>query len=249
MNKKMLKASQRSMAPQIKEAECKHAVENRKIHVNLNDPQISIWRCWVALQLSVFLFHRVQSLQPQYRETKNVCDCPGAVGFPTKVVLGVIGIADSCRLLWGGDAAAGEYIGFYALWLPSKAIKAWRDNSENGWLFDPLRPRRHKILNHGVIAHWVTRFRGCGNKSWKTLEGAWGSPMSPWLKHQDCHVAPRLDWHKETIQLLKEKSRRLVIPMIGALNIDTWDEVPNGGFVGKCWVNFNADTQMHQMHG
>lgn len=73
--------------------------------------------------------------------------------------------------------------------------------------------------------------------------------MSPWLKHQDCHVAPRLDWHKETIQLLEEKSRRLVIPMIGALNIDTWDEVPNGGFVGKCWVNFNADTQMHQMHG
>lgn len=57
----------------------------------------------------------------------------------------------------------------------------------------------------------------------------------------DCHVAPRLEWHKETLRLLKEKSRRLVIPMIGALNIDTWDEIPNGGFVGKCWVNFNAD--------
>ncbi|CAK9058214.1 unnamed protein product [Durusdinium trenchii] len=57
----------------------------------------------------------------------------------------------------------------------------------------------------------------------------------------DCHVAPRRGWYKETIQLLKEKSRRLVIPMIGALNIDTWDEIPNGGYVGKCWVNFNAD--------
>ncbi|CAJ1336327.1 unnamed protein product [Effrenium voratum] len=57
----------------------------------------------------------------------------------------------------------------------------------------------------------------------------------------DCHVAPRKGWHAETIQLLQAKSRRLVIPMIGALNIDTWDEIPGGGFVGKCWVNFNAD--------
>lgn len=34
--------------------------------------------------------------------------------------------------------------------------------------------------------------------------------------------------------------------MIGALNIDTWDEIPNGGFVGKCWVNFNAATRLHR---
>lgn len=61
---------------------------------------------------------------------------------------------------------------------------------------------------------------------------------------KDCHVAPRRGWHEETIRLLQEKSRRLVIPMIGALNIDTWDEIPGGGFVGKCWVNFNAAARI-----
>eukprot|EP00439_Symbiodinium_sp_Y106_P034416 s3978_g4.t1 len=62
-----------------------------------------------------------------------------------------------------------------------------------------------------------------------------------WTKLEDCHVAPRRGWHKETMELLRAKTRRLVIPMIGGLDIDTWDEIPNGGFVGKCWVNFNAD--------
>ena len=57
-------------------------------------------------------------------------------------------------------------------------------------------------------------------------------------------MAPRRGWHEETMRLLKEKTRRLVIPMIGALNIDTWDEIPGGGFVGKCWVNFNADARI-----
>ena len=47
---------------------------------------------------------------------------------------------------------------------------------------------------------------------------------------KDCHVAPRRGWHEETIRLLQEKSRRLVIP--------------GGGFVVKCWVNFNAAARI-----
>lgn len=65
--------------------------------------------------------------------------------------------------------------------------------------------------------------------------------VGDYIGFYDCHVAPRRGWHKETMQLLRAKTRRLVIPMIGGLDIDTWDEIPNGGFVGKCWVNFNAD--------
>lgn len=165
MNKKMLKASKRSMAPQIKEAEHKHC--RGKSMSTLMNPQISIWRCWVALQLSVFLFHKGAIIATAISWDQKRLRLPGAGSFPTKVVLGVIGIADSCRLLWGGDAAAGEYIGFYALWLPSKAIKAWRDNSENGWLFDPLRPRRHKILNHGLGFEIVFVVETIYGKPWK----------------------------------------------------------------------------------
>jgi glycosyltransferase involved in cell wall biosynthesis len=57
----------------------------------------------------------------------------------------------------------------------------------------------------------------------------------------DCHVAPRRGWEKQTMQLLREKERRLVIPMIGTLDVTKWDEVPHGGSVGKCYMNWNAD--------
>ena len=37
----------------------------------------------------------------------------------------------------------------------------------------------------------------------------------------DCHVAPNVGWYKEVIQHLKEKSRRLVVPQIGDLDLYT----------------------------
>mmetsp|Transcript_89959 Transcript_89959/g.196937 ORF Transcript_89959/g.196937 Transcript_89959/m.196937 type:complete len:677 (+) Transcript_89959:47-2077(+) len=57
----------------------------------------------------------------------------------------------------------------------------------------------------------------------------------------DCHVAPRLGWEVETIKLLKEQPRRLVVPMIGDLDVDKWDEKEHGALTAKCYINFNAD--------
>ena len=57
----------------------------------------------------------------------------------------------------------------------------------------------------------------------------------------DCHVAPAKNWYKETIELLAAKERRLVVPMIADLDLDTWDEKVHGALTAKCYINFNAD--------
>ena len=57
----------------------------------------------------------------------------------------------------------------------------------------------------------------------------------------DCHVAPARNWYKETIELLAAKERRLVVPMIADLDLDTWDEKVHGALTAKCYINFNAD--------
>ncbi|CAJ1353188.1 unnamed protein product [Effrenium voratum] len=57
----------------------------------------------------------------------------------------------------------------------------------------------------------------------------------------DCHVAPAVGWHKETIEMLSKKERRLVVPMIGDLDMDKWDEKVHGALTAKCYINFNAD--------
>lgn len=57
----------------------------------------------------------------------------------------------------------------------------------------------------------------------------------------DCHVAPAIDWHKEIIQLLDQKPERLVVPMIGDLDLDTYDFVKDAAWKTKCYIDFNAD--------
>lgn len=57
----------------------------------------------------------------------------------------------------------------------------------------------------------------------------------------DCHVAPERGWHKEIIELLEAKPRRLVVPMIGDLNIDTYDLQKENVWKTKCYIDFNAD--------
>lgn len=57
----------------------------------------------------------------------------------------------------------------------------------------------------------------------------------------DCHVAPAKGWYKETISLLRAQPKRLVVPMIGDIDVDTWDEKKNGALTAKCYINFNAD--------
>lgn len=57
----------------------------------------------------------------------------------------------------------------------------------------------------------------------------------------DCHVAPNQGWHKEIIKLLTGHSRRLVVPTITDLDIDTWDEKMSSSSNSKCYIDWNAE--------
>lgn len=57
----------------------------------------------------------------------------------------------------------------------------------------------------------------------------------------DCHVAPNRGWHEELIKLLQASPRRLVVPTITDLSIDTWDEKENSAVNSKCYIDWNAE--------
>merc|ERR1719247_1001564 len=56
----------------------------------------------------------------------------------------------------------------------------------------------------------------------------------------DCHVCPNKIWHTELIQVLKGGPRRMAVPTITDLDIDTWDERENSQINSKCYIDFNA---------
>jgi glycosyltransferase involved in cell wall biosynthesis len=56
----------------------------------------------------------------------------------------------------------------------------------------------------------------------------------------DCHVGPQPGWHQDFIHLIGENYRRMVIPQITALNIDTWTQIGGGG-MSKCYVTWDGD--------
>lgn len=56
----------------------------------------------------------------------------------------------------------------------------------------------------------------------------------------DCHVAPNVGWHRELMSILQLKPRRLAVPLITDLNIDTWDEKVASSEYSKCYVDFEA---------
>jgi len=57
----------------------------------------------------------------------------------------------------------------------------------------------------------------------------------------DCHVAPQPNWHAAFLRLIGENYRRLVVPQITALNVDTWTQVGRGGGMAKCYLTWDAD--------
>lgn len=56
----------------------------------------------------------------------------------------------------------------------------------------------------------------------------------------DCHVAPQNDWWRPFITQISENYRRMVVPMITALNVDTWTQQSSGG-MAKCYLTWDAD--------
>ena len=58
----------------------------------------------------------------------------------------------------------------------------------------------------------------------------------------DCHVRPRNGWDTEIIQLLDDNYKRIVVPTITSLDIDTWDEISKTEKgIAKCYLTFDAD--------
>lgn len=57
----------------------------------------------------------------------------------------------------------------------------------------------------------------------------------------DCHVAPNDIWYKELTGLLESSPRRLVVPTITDLDIDTWDEKKESAVNSKCYIGWDAD--------
>eukprot|EP00928_Gymnodinium_smaydae_P019820 TRINITY_DN17631_c0_g1_i1.p1 TRINITY_DN17631_c0_g1~~TRINITY_DN17631_c0_g1_i1.p1 ORF type:complete len:736 (-),score=41.86 TRINITY_DN17631_c0_g1_i1:250-2457(-) len=57
----------------------------------------------------------------------------------------------------------------------------------------------------------------------------------------DCHVAPQPHWHEDFLRLIAENYRRMVVPQITALNIDSWTQIGRGGGMSKCYVTWDGD--------
>lgn len=57
----------------------------------------------------------------------------------------------------------------------------------------------------------------------------------------DCHVAPQPNWEKDFFSLISENYRRVVVPQITALNIDTWQQLDGGGGMSQCYVTWDGD--------
>lgn len=57
----------------------------------------------------------------------------------------------------------------------------------------------------------------------------------------DCHVGPQSNWYKDFLDLIRENYRRMVVPQITALNVDTWKQIGRGGGLAKCYLTWDAD--------
>lgn len=67
----------------------------------------------------------------------------------------------------------------------------------------------------------------------------------------DCHVAPQDTWYEEFLVSSAENYRRIVVPVITDLNIDTWKERNRAWSFAKCYLTWDADfkwVNMEQPH-
>jgi hypothetical protein len=67
----------------------------------------------------------------------------------------------------------------------------------------------------------------------------------------DCHVAPQGNWYEEFLSSISQNYRRIVVPVITDLNIDTWKENTRSVGFAKCYLTWDADFKwvtMRQPH-
>jgi len=61
----------------------------------------------------------------------------------------------------------------------------------------------------------------------------------------DCHCAPGVGWHTQIVDLISENPRRMVVPLITDLDLDTFDEATTTNVNAKCYLTFSADFKWY----
>ncbi|CAE8618761.1 unnamed protein product, partial [Polarella glacialis] len=62
----------------------------------------------------------------------------------------------------------------------------------------------------------------------------------------DCHVAPQPGWYKSVVKLMSQNYRRIIVPIITDLDIDTWTQRGRGSDgSAKCYSTFDADFKWY----
>jgi len=108
---------------------------------------------------------------------------------------------------------------------------------------DGSQPPLATVIQHEVPDHCRLRIVR-HDKPWGLMiakQSGGDAALGKFIGFYDCHVAPQPNWHKETVQLLNQKSKRLVVPMITDLDFDSFDERKQSAETAKCYINFNAD--------
>lgn len=57
----------------------------------------------------------------------------------------------------------------------------------------------------------------------------------------DCHVAPQMNWEREILEKVQANPRRMVVPAITDIDMDTFDESKHTAVNAKCYLTFDAD--------
>ncbi|CAE7216285.1 gly-9, partial [Symbiodinium microadriaticum] len=102
--------------------------------------------------------------------------------------------------------------------------------SENKWAQDPQCKGKVRFLRHetttGLMAAKLTGGR---------------EARGDVIAFIDCHCAPQPNWHQEILAQVRLNPRRMVVPAITDLDLDTFDERADSQVNAKCYLTLDAD--------
>eukprot|EP00406_Dinophysis_acuminata_P005001 CAMPEP_0179234776 /NCGR_PEP_ID=MMETSP0797-20121207/13065_1 /TAXON_ID=47934 /ORGANISM="Dinophysis acuminata, Strain DAEP01" /LENGTH=535 /DNA_ID=CAMNT_0020941969 /DNA_START=65 /DNA_END=1668 /DNA_ORIENTATION=- len=95
---------------------------------------------------------------------------------------------------------------------------------------DDLKTHRARIIRHSVQQGLIRSKKDGGDHAQGDI-----------VVFLDCHVKPMPGWTKAILRNLRENPKRVVVPAITSLNIDTWEEVSPYGGGRKMCLTWDAD--------
>eukprot|EP00439_Symbiodinium_sp_Y106_P022550 s2060_g2.t2 len=102
--------------------------------------------------------------------------------------------------------------------------------SEDKWAQDPQCKGKVRFLRHetttGLMAAKLTGGR---------------EARGDVIAFIDCHCAPQPNWHQEILAQVRLNPRRMVVPAITDLDLDTFDERADSQVNAKCYLTLDAD--------